>query len=215
MNNSASTNVPARRFRFSLLTVLFLFALIACGITIWQLWREIGPQRQQLQQLRNEVGYLTIDDPKQFHAIEVLTNKDYSWRWRIWVPEGQLVSARCAVGNVPRRGFPDKPRSINLEAGEHWITLELQHNPIDDSWTYVFATPAARTVNTEIDKDQLWMNWGRSQEGGEGIGFTTATFPHDDSTYLLKRYRVSRFEDPNPNLIDAPTPGFIIWLEQR
>jgi hypothetical protein len=39
--------------RFSLLTILLVMALVACGITIWQLWREVGPLREEVRRLRD------------------------------------------------------------------------------------------------------------------------------------------------------------------
>ena len=207
--------MPGFRPRISLLSALLLLAVAGMAIVIVQLWREVGPQRQELRQLRNEVGYLTIDDPKRFHAIEVLTNKDWSWKWRIWVPEGETVAARMSLGDVPRDGFPDHDRSINLEPGEHWITLELHQDPIAGKWTYVFATPVARTRNFDISVDQAWMAWVQYQAQSEGVGYESVILPQHDARHLLMRYRATRQSDPHPTVIDAPIAGFIIWVERR
>lgn len=86
--------------RFSLLTVLLVMALVACGITIWQLWRELSPLRDEVRALRAESGLLTIYDTSKIHAIALTTLEDNTWRWRLYLPAGRQYSLYVQSGKA-------------------------------------------------------------------------------------------------------------------
>ena len=54
--------MPCFRPRFSLLTAFLLLTIAGLSIVVVQLWREIGPLRQEIRRYRNEIGELTIYD---------------------------------------------------------------------------------------------------------------------------------------------------------
>ena len=68
--------MPRFRPRISILNALLLTTIVAMAIVIVQLWREVGPLRTEVRQLRNQTGKLSILDPTKTHAIEVATLDD-------------------------------------------------------------------------------------------------------------------------------------------
>ena len=148
MNSSLAE--PRRRIRprFSLLTVMLAMALVACGITIWQLWRELVPLRAEVRQMRSQLGFLSVDDESLPYAIQVHEWNDEIWRWRIYLPPGGKYQLYQYGGQFPAHGgTPDTnwlqaiqngPRisggvysSIQFQ-GE--FTLEARLSPDGDGW---------------------------------------------------------------------------------
>jgi hypothetical protein len=87
--------------QFSLLTILLLMALVASGITIVLLWREVGPLRAELRSLRTELGFLNIEDPTKAHAIALQTSETRIWKWRIYLPPNVKYRYACYSGRLP------------------------------------------------------------------------------------------------------------------
>jgi hypothetical protein len=117
---------PTRNWRprFSLLSALLLMTVAGLAIIVVRLWREVGPLRAEVAQLRNETGRLSVGDPTRVHAIEVRTREPLLWKWRVWVPEGQKnVLARYYFGKIPSSGIPAASGSAHLKPGESWVTL--------------------------------------------------------------------------------------------
>jgi hypothetical protein len=90
--------------RFSLLTVFLLTTVVAMGIVIARLWREVGPLRAEVRQMRIDRGQLTIDNPTRAYGIQVRQYDKDLWRWRIYLPPGRQYSLHCLEGILPPRG---------------------------------------------------------------------------------------------------------------
>jgi hypothetical protein len=201
--------------RFSLLTALLLMTILGLAIVVAQLWWEVGPLREELVQLRNETGRLTIDDETKLHAIEVRTDEDRTWKWRVWVPEGQRVVAHSQWGNVPRNGVPAFQNTVALEPGEQWITLSARRDQESGHWLGSLATKQGNVGNI-IQPTEHWFDWKQSTATSDGVSHTTTVAPDDQDVIVLKRYRTAQVDNSNElNKIEGPTAGFIIWLERQ
>ena len=78
--------------------------IVGMAIVVVQLWREVGPLRTEVRQLRDEVGRLSIDDPiESFTRSRSAPTSDLTWKWRVWVPAGRRsVDVNASQwGNVP------------------------------------------------------------------------------------------------------------------
>jgi hypothetical protein len=195
------------RPRISLLTILLLMALAACGITIWRLWQEVGPLRTEVRRLRDEVGAISVDDPTRVHAIQVDTNDELLWKWRIWLPENRTYVVRCVGENVPKEGFPKPGGSIWIhEPGEHVIAYRVRRDQRNDQWYGQLETGTAA-----VGKDyQPWVEWPSKTSTSGGVG--KSTYSADPSKRLeIIRHRVSQNSDSTK--IEDPAAGFMIWLE--
>src|SRR5687767_8697943 len=98
--------MPGFRPRISLLTALLFITIAGMAIVIVQLWREVGPLRVEVRRLRDETGVLSVDDPTKIHAIQVQTENDLTWKWRVWIPENRIYVLRSVGGGVPTVGLP-------------------------------------------------------------------------------------------------------------
>ena len=90
------------RFRFSLRTffvTLFVLSLFGSNAYVSWKWHEA---RQEIERLREELGYLTIEDPTRFYVREAPTHRWREWRWRICVPSDAVYC--IANREIPASG---------------------------------------------------------------------------------------------------------------
>jgi hypothetical protein len=200
--------------RLSLLTALLLMALVACGITIWQLWREVAPLRVEVRRLRDEMGVLSVEDETKIHAIQVSTDDSLTWKWRIWVPEGRPVYVRHLWGNVPRVGLPESRDSTTLPPGDQWVTLSIRYDASSKAWEGILRTRSTRLTSTIPEQNYFFVDDWISRS--EGIGTTAQIEDDPNHPVILQRNRaVPRGASGDSLDQDATTPGFIIWLERE
>jgi hypothetical protein len=196
--------------RFSLSTTLLLMALVACGITIWQLWREVGPLRQEVRRLRDEVGELAVDDPTKIHAIQVRQPDELTWRWRLWIPEGRSYVLRSVGENIPMAGSPKEGGTMWLrDSGEMWVEYQITKDPRSGEWRGKLSREGG-SVGADTHE---WVNWGNRSGSSEGVGTKTMVFEPDE-TVVLTRQRFGQSVKSSDDIPD-PAPGFMIWLEPR
>jgi hypothetical protein len=196
------------RPRISLLTALLLMTIFGMAIVLMQLWREVGPMRVQLRQLRDEVGRLTIDDPRQFHAIRVRSDSDYSWKWRVWIPEGRKYRIYMATQDIPKHGYPQSQGMVTLDQpGESWIEYRIAKDPNSNNWMDNLNTPSGSVGSSS----QAWVAWNRRMSTGDGVEQKTESMD-PGKTILVTRQRVSKTAT-DTSQIEDPSAGFMIWLE--
>lgn len=201
------------RPRISLLNAILLTAIIAMAIVIAQFWREIGPLRAEVRSLRNETGRLSIDDPTRLYAIEVRTQAERTWKWRVWVPQGETAMVSVQWGKVPKAGVPRSSGSIQVESGEHWITLSAAFDPKASYWTSQLATETG-SVGSMIQPDEHWFDFKQCAAVSDGVSTYSAEAKPGKKAFVLKRYRAAQVSN-SANIPADPTPGFIIWLDRR
>jgi hypothetical protein len=225
----------SRRPRFSLLTQLFVTAIIALSITVALLWREVGPLRAENKLLHEERGTLMVDDPSKLHAIKIPDRFAGEGResYRIFVPEDALYWAFVVVNDIPKTGFPkieryperysvvgsgvNLPLHGRLEPGEHVLTIRTVRRGsarsdvqlIVDSFDASANTPADRWPTVTPDTYQVF------RDGVEGV-----TTPADASGRLvLVRRRIIGVSEDSLNVTytvpepDFPLDGLIMWIE--
>jgi hypothetical protein len=207
MSDVAAQNSSRRRWpRFSLLTALMLMTIMGLLITVAKLWREVGPLRADVLRLRNEVGSLTIDDATKPHAIRVRTSDDFTWKWRISIPQGREYVLKCACESIPKQGFPAEQGSITLsEPGEVWIEYRIAFDPQSKTWQDRLSTPSAYLGSSQQD----WVTWPSKTTASEGVAYKTESH-EPGKIILLDRERVSQASSSQN--IEDPAAGFMIWL---
>jgi hypothetical protein len=212
--------LPARRTswrpQFSLLTAILLMTIICLTIGVAQLWHEVGPLRREVISLRNEVGRLSIDDRSKIHAIQMRTDEDLTWKWRLWIPDGKQVVVHMQCGDVPRTGVPAPRNTCSLGPGEQTFTFKVHQNRSGKSWFASLESTIGGGVGTSISPDQEWFNWGQAVSTNEGAGLSTVAYEPSQKTIVLSRTRAGKFSSSlQLEKIAGPTAGFIIWMDQR
>jgi hypothetical protein len=168
----------------------------ACGITIFSLWREVGPLRVEVRELRNETGRLSIDDPSKPHVVEVRTDDEFTWKWRVWIPAGRAYRVKLTQGMISME-----------EPGEHWIEYRIAPNPDSEQWMDKLTTSNGSVGSSS----QPWVKWQRRSGFTEGVSYDTNVF-EPGTDILITRHRVSQKANSSDQIEDRAA-GFMIWLE--
>jgi len=184
---------------------LLLTTIVALAIVIALFWREVGPLRAEVRQLRNEVGKLTIDDPTKVAAIQFHRgDDDLMWGWRVWIPAGHLYRLRWIEAAIPRTDFPalaDFTRTLR-GPGENVVSYR-----VDDK-----GRSTLDAFGETIRGKQHNWNWARGLSEEEGIGESTETYDPEEPIVLTRQRDFSSFFN-RPGNTDDPADGFMIWLE--
>ena len=67
-------NLLGLRFRFSIRSIFIAMVLLGLTIVVAQLWREVGPLRDEVQRLRVETGRLTVKIPNNVYGFPIATH---------------------------------------------------------------------------------------------------------------------------------------------
>lgn len=102
------------------------------------------------KQLRQEVGALTITEPKKIHAIRLKSIQPRTWSYRVHLPKGRQYYFACQINSLPLTSVPpsvenppgpstigsitENSTGIGRPAGEYIVTLSV--NVADGKWKY-------------------------------------------------------------------------------
>lgn len=199
--------MPRFRPRISLLSALLLMTIVGLTIVCMQLWQEVAPLRAEVRRLRDEVGYLLVDDPTKVHAIRVDTRDELLWKWRVWVPQGSVYVVSSQADGVPKEGFPEGSGAIWIrEPGEHTIEYRIDRDRRNDE-SYGKMIAGGGSVGHNM---QSWVNWGSRISTTGGVPTSTRSFEPGKPIELI-RHRVSQASRSDP--MEDPSAGFMIWME--
>jgi hypothetical protein len=191
-----------RRLRFSLQTLLLVTTIVAMGITIWLLMREVGPLRAEVKKLREETGKLWIEDETKIHAIRI---DDYLYRgacrYRVWLPRGRKYLLKLADLGIPEEGLPETGKTLyQLESGsDQVITHILPTMPIES---------ASRRDGPSGLAQARW-DFGNQFAIDRGLPRTQQTFDADEPVVLHR----DRLENQQSYETGEPTTGRMLWIE--
>ena len=146
------------------------------GLVIYRQHREIIGLRQTV----GDAGYLVIDDESQYHAIYVPTYDKLSWRWRVWLPEGNTYEL-ATLCNKPRVSESDYPpegvvrlgKRGGILPGEHILTVALKKSDALDTWRVHFEVSEITEdggESTYRDFRQVPLNGGGWPDDSSGMG---------------------------------------------
>lgn len=216
-----------RRLRFSLRTFLLVVVGLCVGVGYYHTSRRLREAERELRALRDEVGYLSVEDRTQLHAISIDTDEPNTWRWRLFVPKGHRYSWNIACENIPQNDVPQKPGVSAISNEPYWethnevlVTARLRR--IDDANSQL--SVQSRIGNSRwqmsdaslrIPNDKLrWMSEISSVDGRVIGSRGTVVRDPKGPIILLQRRPYERQPDgtyePSPN----PMPGFMVWLQE-
>lgn len=215
------------RPRISLLAFLLVAAVICLGISHWQTSRELAQARSELRRLRDEVGYLTIEDKTKFHAVALDSEEPNTWRWRLFVPQGNRYKWNIAAKDIPQSVPPAKAGISVISQEPYWendnevlVTARLREAE-DGDWTLSIQSTIGDSRHQmsggslAIPQDAMaWMTAGASTDG-QVIG-SRGTTVHDPNGPIILLQRRPLEERPDGTAVPSagPMPGFMIWLSK-
>jgi len=219
------------RPRFSLQTLLLLTTIVALGVIVWRQAGEVVPLRQELRQLRGEMGHLTIDDPNKAYAIAVQTSESDTWKWRIYLPPGGTHSFSSYYGTIPsqtefrgRKWFQEVKNGGSGSSGsgsgyEGEFTLTVRLFKKEDQWFI-----SQRSSNGRINGSNSlalrfddWLSDPRSRMTTSNVSNEQSSYQPGEPIMLLHLPKPIITESAgggwSKKLPEGPHDGIVIWIE--
>ncbi len=220
-------NAYSGRWRFSLRTLLLVVVIICIAIPMAIQTLKLYRAEAELRQLRNEVGYLAVDDRSKVHVIAIDMNEPDTWRWRIFLPQGVRYSFCLGYGDIPAKGVTEpKLKHISNEPYsdedvEVLVTAKLR--PLDEgNWSL--------SVSSAIGDRPYQMGGGKVTIPGKqmrdiqnvsiydahtlGTRGAKTLDPREPIVLLQQRTRERRSDGTYQSSV-GPMPGYMIWLEKE
>lgn len=213
-------SISARRFRFSLRTLLIATALVAVVIALVLAYRQTNENeflRQENGRLRGKLGELKIE-PGTEDRLQVLivpTVEDMTWKWHVHVPPRKNFYLASHMGkHIAAHGIPEQIEGMGLNPGEHLVTVAFRLNAKNE-WELLVQNrsdaAASGGVSTGLPakdaKPLIEHHITYSECAGEGS--ISSTDP--GKPLQLLRYRVFS-TPPSHQSQDDPTDGILVWI---
>jgi hypothetical protein len=215
------------RWRFSLRTLLLVVVIICIAMPMAIQTIKLYRAQAELRQLRNEVGYLSVNDRSKVHVIAVDMNEPHTWRWRIFLPQGVRYSFCLGYGDIPPKGVPEPKlkhtsnEPYSDEDAEVLVTAKLR--PLDDgNWSL--------SVSSAIGDRPYQMGGGKVTIPGKQMRDIQKVSIYDAHTLgargaktldprgpvvLLQQRIRERRPDGTYQSSAGPMPGYMIWMEKE
>ena len=154
--------------KFSILNLLLVLTTTASFIGLYASWSrnskiveryeadiseqdtEIAQLQAALKSLRQEAGFLTINDPTRIHAVKLRTTSRKTWSYRVYLPQGHSYYFATQINSLPSvdalpeveappgpstiKGLQGNSVTIGRDPGEYVVTLSI--NSIGENWNY-------------------------------------------------------------------------------
>ena len=219
-----------KRFQFSIRSLLFFTLIAALVTTSLLMYRRMSKAERELITLRNEAGYLKIEDEKLFQAIALDCPEPLTWKWRVFMPKGSKYSWNLASGDIPESSIPKNgfclvssfeqlPRTKGVEA---LIMVSIRKNPDPNNKRWDFTlfcrsterdekSSLATSISDELMDNILQAHCSETHAFGD---LKPETSKRGETIILLKR-RIGEQSSPNSwTTSTKPQSGFIIWLKE-
>jgi hypothetical protein len=212
--------------RISLATAFLLTTIVGLLIVTFQLWREVAPLREQVRNMRTELGLLNIEDPTVAQAIQLGTRETDHWKWRIYLPPGAEYELFVYSGKTipPRRGLnwfaavkkDGSGISTTMDGGEFVFEVRL----VKKGTQWMVSTSrglGGDDGEMSIDGDWLSQKIGRGVSSSAGFD-KAATFRPGEAIHLMSMFEPVVTKNGTSTSWTSPTGpanGIVIWIEQH
>lgn len=203
--------------RFSLVTLLLVFTLIATSLSVLVLSQRIRRAKSELLALRNEVGYLGPVDADKINLVAVPTIEPTTWKWRVYVPTGTLLDVCMNTCSIPADGIPEANVSVtNVDF----------HTP---EWGLLLMGKVTRTANGNVvavlswdggsattDSTEHQTNWASGNCVTQQLGKDDpVALGVSEPVVLLRRRMMVPDSATSESTPRGPAKGLMIWLEPK
>jgi len=237
--NTIFSRLKMFRPRFSLFTLLLLTTIISLSVALWRVGSEVVPLREEVRELRNELGILQINESDKIHAIRVETFEDSFYRFRIYLPKGKQYTFNYAYSDIPVEGVPTAAESSSVEPGEYLIYVRKKNRsdpktgkPTRHATMRVKVEPTEgqrfSSANFSIFVSGDWIFNKKTQIGScsiTSIGKQIEIFHADEAVGLIRfreflpgniqRGPKGEMRSYTIETIEEPCDGFMIWVEEE
>lgn len=234
MNDTLGSNTKGvHRLRFSLLNLVLVMTVVAMALVIYRQQGKI----KGLTQTVADAGFLSVGDQSQYHAIYVPTYDELTWRWRVWLPEGNTYEFSALCNRIPPAGYPGpgdgrdivyQGRMLYSEdglgsqvegygPGEYVVTYAIRKNESTAGYDLTVRVEGGKWMGTShplsMNGDApSWENDRRSATTVEGLESNRQRVESGEQLLLMK---TQRYEDGEliPTLESAEKPGLMFWVQ--
>ena len=209
-----------RPWRFSLLTMMLVTAVVCLGVSHFHTTRQLHQANQELRQLRTEVGSLTIDDSTQVYAVAIPCNEPLTWKWRVYLPPGNW-DMHTAHGEIPTTGFNPRASGTDGSAkgGKDFTIEAFVRKGARGVWEFRMVSPHTGFMTVLTDEDgRKWLD----SAGMLPLPFGDRTAKQFDPT--KGPMQIARVRVPSDNITSRPVGapqespptslGFLVWFER-
>jgi len=143
------------------------------AVTLWKLNSELAPMRAELKRYRQQLGFLSIPESEsdQIHAIQVESEHEHEWRYRIYLPKGNQYVLRFADGTLPAR------TADVIQPKDYYAAVAKRSSGSSRSWEPGEFVLAFRVRPDEDDPDRETWKFETRRVGEGSKGSTTLTVP--------------------------------------
>lgn len=220
---------PSPRFRFSIRQLATLALFVGMSIALAMQYRELARVRPELRQLRKEAGYLLVDNPAKFYAVEVPKFEKHTWSWKIHVPTSGKYMLYVKVNDLPVEPFgeiPNLPRTPDvmasfdvggyafpLDPGEQVLTVNLHEVEGDKIGIQIAAGGGSMYSNFPVAANQ-WPLHGRPSHRTR-VAAVEGIAPKDKPLVLLHLSgpNDARTVDLRSDSPKVALDGIKVWIE--
>ncbi len=231
-------------FQFSLWRVLVLLAFVgvltAALVNAWKLRQatnQIAVASAEIRSLRNELGYLTIDDRDRIQIKQIKSPDPLTWKWRIFLPAGYSPAFSYSLNGIEREGLPERQSCwfetpFGIETGptlhlatpgkplarpeEFTFTVAIRRDPRTGWILLQEGFPDGQSMGSPITEAAAWIEDNPGLSTAVTGGSDTASFGVDEPIPLLRlRVHQEREDGSSYLLVNDPVNGLILWMENR
>jgi len=195
--------------RFSL-RALVLGVLIAglTGSVAFLAWENQG-LRAIVKEQKEQLGELTVTDPKKIHLLRVQNLEDKWWRWKVYLPAGKYRFSWATRG-ITETNFPNAARMLDESKGET-ITLEAKiRTNAEGKWSVVIGVQkpsGSSDASSSADELGEALNSANLHYGDNGVHPPTARLE------LIRMRSYNLQTSPNGLKPTDEVPGLLVWIE--
>jgi len=215
------------RVRFSLLTLLLASATICLAVSHWHTSRQLATARAQLRQLRDELGYVSIEDKSKFHAVALESGEPNTWQWRLFVPKGVRYQWKIACEDIPQDSPPSRAGVTAGSNEPYWdadnevlVTARLREAD-EGNWTLSVTSKIGDSkhqmsgATLKIPREKIeWMSTVSATDGRVIGSHGTDVRAADGPIILLQRRACEKQPNGSYQPSAGPRPGFMVWLSK-
>jgi hypothetical protein len=211
--------------RFSLRSLVLVVALLGAVLSHVVTSFELHRVRQESRRLRDELGYLSISDERELHAIALASDLGYvskRWKWRLYFPAGRQFRVCYKFDELPAEGIPNDQYEF-FDDVEEELTFTVSAVPdLDGVWKLVLHTEPVdfrfSQTRSQTIANAAWLTDDSSMGWFQAGEHTTESVHVGDSMVLL-RIRPTKplgtiggapASTPDPDLAD----GIMVWIEE-
>lgn len=222
-----AASIDRRKFQFSLRSLLLLTLIAVQAVASLLMYRRMSDAERELVKLRNEAGYLKVEDETLFQAIVIPCEEPLTWKWRAYLPKGSKYSWHLNSGMIPAMGVlsggASSPEMLPRTQGEEaviTVSIRKDPEPKNKRWLFNLTYRSAdgrekKNIGTSIPDQIMDQILQAQMTNTECFAELKAeTRKRGESIILVKRRIGEQISGTSWANSSKPQPGFAVWLEE-